>query len=360
MSASRFIESYRGTPPWDIGRPQPAFERLASAGDVARSGAGRRVRHGRERTGVRRRGLRGGRRRRRGGGGGGRACQSGGARPGSRVPGARRPGAGRPGRRFGTVVDSGLFHTFDDGERRRYVASLATATAPGARVHVLCFSEREHAEGGPRRVTQAELTRGLRAPAVPHPEDRARRDGHESGRLAVRRGWPLPSGSPTGATEHPAHEAGEGRMPARLARSRRPSTGRARVGRGPGRSMRSWWARAASASGSSRPTTGFSTPLRRPASTAARAATTSSGRALGPRMPSTVPSAFMRSRASTSTVPRLPTTTTRPRCASALRSPPRFTLARNSMMMSNPRPPVSFIAAVRCAGSRWSSTRTSP
>ena len=51
---------------------------------------------------------------------------------------------GELGRRFGTVVDSGLFHTFDDDERRRYVASLAAATALGARVFVLCFSEHEH------------------------------------------------------------------------------------------------------------------------------------------------------------------------------------------------------------------------
>jgi SAM-dependent methyltransferase len=64
---------------------------------------------------------------------------------------------GELGRRFGTVVDSGLFHTFDDGERRRYVASLAAATTPGARVHVLCFSEHEPGGWGPRRVTQAEL-----------------------------------------------------------------------------------------------------------------------------------------------------------------------------------------------------------
>ena len=30
------------------------------------------------------------------------------------------------GRMFGTVLDCGLFHTFDGDERRRYVASLAS------------------------------------------------------------------------------------------------------------------------------------------------------------------------------------------------------------------------------------------
>ena len=34
MSASRFEEAYKGTPPWDIGRAQPAFERVADAGLV--------------------------------------------------------------------------------------------------------------------------------------------------------------------------------------------------------------------------------------------------------------------------------------------------------------------------------------
>jgi cyclopropane fatty-acyl-phospholipid synthase-like methyltransferase len=61
------------------------------------------------------------------------------------------------GRRFATVVDSGLFHTFDDRERGRFVTSLAEALTLGGHYYVLCFSERELREGGPRRVTQAEL-----------------------------------------------------------------------------------------------------------------------------------------------------------------------------------------------------------
>ena len=44
------------------------------------------------------------------------------------------------GRRFATVVDSGLFHTFDDGERRRYVASLAAATCACAAACSSCAS----------------------------------------------------------------------------------------------------------------------------------------------------------------------------------------------------------------------------
>ena len=55
---------------------------------------------------------------------------------------------------FDTVVDVGLFHVFDDDERARYVAALASVVAPDGRVFVMCFSEREPGDWGPRRVTQ--------------------------------------------------------------------------------------------------------------------------------------------------------------------------------------------------------------
>jgi SAM-dependent methyltransferase len=44
---------------------------------------------------------------------------------------------------FDTVLDSALFHVFDDLDRPRYVRSLAGACAPGAVVHVLALSDRE-------------------------------------------------------------------------------------------------------------------------------------------------------------------------------------------------------------------------
>jgi SAM-dependent methyltransferase len=61
------------------------------------------------------------------------------------------------GERFDTVVDSGLFHVFDDPSRARYVESLRRATEPGGRVVVLCFSEKVPGDIGPRRVKRAEL-----------------------------------------------------------------------------------------------------------------------------------------------------------------------------------------------------------
>lgn len=157
MSATHFIEAYKGKPPWDIGRAQPAFEALADAGAIAGPvldagcGTGENAlflaARGFEVVGV-------------------DAVEA-------AVAAARRKALARGleaefrvhdalaleglGRRFATVVDSGLFHTFDDRERGRFVTSLAAALTLGGRYYVLCFSEREQRDGGPRRVTQAEL-----------------------------------------------------------------------------------------------------------------------------------------------------------------------------------------------------------
>jgi SAM-dependent methyltransferase len=60
-------------------------------------------------------------------------------------------------RTFDTVLDSGLFHTFDASERPRYVASLASVTRPGARLFVLCFRAGAP-DSGPHPVTRDELT----------------------------------------------------------------------------------------------------------------------------------------------------------------------------------------------------------
>ncbi|MFN6550577.1 class I SAM-dependent methyltransferase [Mycolicibacterium septicum] len=46
-----------------------------------------------------------------------------------------------PGPRYDTIVDSALFHVFDDADRPRYVASLHRAARPDATVHVLALSD---------------------------------------------------------------------------------------------------------------------------------------------------------------------------------------------------------------------------
>jgi len=62
----------------------------------------------------------------------------------------------RLGRRFATVLDCGLFHTFDGGERPGYVASLASVTEPGGTLYVLCFGD-DGPGTGPHPVSQEEL-----------------------------------------------------------------------------------------------------------------------------------------------------------------------------------------------------------
>jgi len=47
----------------------------------------------------------------------------------------------RLGRSFETVLDCGLFHTFDRDERPGYVASLASVTKHDGTLYVLCFSD---------------------------------------------------------------------------------------------------------------------------------------------------------------------------------------------------------------------------
>lgn len=146
-----------GSAPWDIGRPQPVFLNLADAGDITSPvldsgcGSGEHALMLAERgmevlgidvapTAIKR----------------------------AQAKAAERGLAAefvvgdvlelqRLRRTFATIIDSGVFHTFDDPDRPRYVASLAAALRPDGVLHLLCFSERTPGTWGPRRVTQAEL-----------------------------------------------------------------------------------------------------------------------------------------------------------------------------------------------------------
>jgi SAM-dependent methyltransferase len=62
----------------------------------------------------------------------------------------------RLGRMFETVLDSGLFHTFDGDERTRYVASLASVTRQDGTLYLLCFSD-VGPDTGPHPIRQEEL-----------------------------------------------------------------------------------------------------------------------------------------------------------------------------------------------------------
>lgn len=46
-----------------------------------------------------------------------------------------------PGTRYDTILDSALFHIFDDVDRARYVRSLHRAVRPGGHLHLLALSD---------------------------------------------------------------------------------------------------------------------------------------------------------------------------------------------------------------------------
>ena len=146
-----------GPAPWDIGHPQPAIVRLASEGGFAGAvldagcGTGENALHvaslglsvlgvdvaetalaiAREKAGDR--GIE------------------------AEFAAADAFQLERLGRRFQTVLDCGLFHSFDGDERPGYVASVASVTERGATLHVLCFSDVGPDTGGPHRISQEEL-----------------------------------------------------------------------------------------------------------------------------------------------------------------------------------------------------------
>ena len=62
----------------------------------------------------------------------------------------------RLGRSFETVLDCGLFHTFDVDERPGYVASLASVTEHEGTLYVLCFSD-DGPDTGPHPIRHEEL-----------------------------------------------------------------------------------------------------------------------------------------------------------------------------------------------------------
>jgi cyclopropane fatty-acyl-phospholipid synthase-like methyltransferase len=59
--------------------------------------------------------------------------------------------------RFDNAIDSGLFHVFNDEDRLRYVAGLATVLKQGGRLFLMCFSDEEPGDQGPRRISKKEL-----------------------------------------------------------------------------------------------------------------------------------------------------------------------------------------------------------
>jgi SAM-dependent methyltransferase len=70
----------------------------------------------------------------------------------------------RLNRVFATVLDCGLFHSFEGDERVEYAASLASVTSRGGHVYVLCFSDAGPDACGPHPVSEAELRSAFERP----------------------------------------------------------------------------------------------------------------------------------------------------------------------------------------------------
>jgi SAM-dependent methyltransferase len=143
--------------PWEIGRPQPAFARLADDGHLtgrlldAGCGTGENAllaaSRGADVTGIDIAPA---------------AIARARAKASERGLTARFEVAdaldlGRLGLVADTVIDSGVFHVFGDDDRVRYVASLAAVLRPGGACYLMCSSDRQPGTWGPRRVRAEEL-----------------------------------------------------------------------------------------------------------------------------------------------------------------------------------------------------------
>jgi cyclopropane fatty-acyl-phospholipid synthase-like methyltransferase len=153
-----FDAIYQGKPAWDIGRPQPAFLALADAGRVTGTvldvgcGTGEHALMAAA-----------------------RGCDAVGVDMAAvAIATAKRKATDRGlaarfvvanaleleslDQRFDTVLDCGLFHVLGDADRTAYARSLAAAIPTGGHYFMLCFSDQQPGDWGPRRIHRDEIT----------------------------------------------------------------------------------------------------------------------------------------------------------------------------------------------------------
>jgi len=152
-----FDSAYRGTPPWDIGRPQKEFTELVRQGEINGSvldigcGSGENAlffaQEGFDVWGIDSSPL---------------AIQK--AQEKSQQRGLpvhfqvlNALELAKLNRTFDTATDSGLFHTLSDEDRPLFVKNLAAILSPTGNYFMLCFSDKEPAGYGPRRISEREI-----------------------------------------------------------------------------------------------------------------------------------------------------------------------------------------------------------
>jgi cyclopropane fatty-acyl-phospholipid synthase-like methyltransferase len=153
--------AYAGSPPWEIGRPQPAFVALARAGVVRGRvldigcGTGEHVLLcaglGLDATGI--------------------------DLADTALQVARRAADDRGlparflrhdarhldelGESFDTVLDSLVFHAVPAPDRRAYLDAVRSVLVPGGRLLMLCYSDRQPGDGLPHRLGRHEILAAL-------------------------------------------------------------------------------------------------------------------------------------------------------------------------------------------------------
>ena len=172
-----FDSAYRGTPPWDIGRPQKAFVELVRRGEITGSvldigcGTGDHALffagEGHEVWGIDSTPL---------------AIQKAKEKAAERglqvhflvldalhmselirkfdtgrETAEKVPEQEKTAKQFSTVTDSGLFHTLSDEDRPVFLDNLAAILSPAGKYFMLCFSDLEPGGYGPRRITEREI-----------------------------------------------------------------------------------------------------------------------------------------------------------------------------------------------------------
>jgi SAM-dependent methyltransferase len=152
-------DTYKTRPPWDIGRPQPAFVELVRTGELNKGmvldvgcGTGENALYLAE-----------------------NGFQVSGVDLSSRAIAAAKAKASQRKLKvhfrlanalslvfksgyFDNVIDSGLFHTFNDNDRVSFAREIARILRTNGKYFMLCFSDKEPTNwGGPRRITKEEI-----------------------------------------------------------------------------------------------------------------------------------------------------------------------------------------------------------